>query len=539
MWSRYIAPYTCYSFAHMAKILITDNIQLGDYDFPDMEIDNQAGIEREALLKIAADYDAIITRSRTTVDAELIAAAKNMRILGRAGVGVDNIDIDAASRRGVVILNAPEANNISAAELAIGLMLNAARGISRSDQQIRSGVWDRKYLGQELNGASLGIIGLGRIGSLVAKRANGLGMKVMAYDPYISRHRAESLKVALFDDLNKMLKVSEFLTIHTPLTDETKGMLALSELEQLPLNAIVVNAARGGIIVEDALLEMLKSKKIFAAGLDVFVLEPPNIEHPLLQLDNIVFTAHLGANTAQAQARVGSEILERTVMALRGDFSRGAVNAPALDPAVVELLGEYLNLAELLGKIVAQLASGRVRELEIEFAGDFGADPEPIVSAVAKGYLEPILDEKANYINALAILKDRDIRVSKVIASRSKDYTSQILVKAKGQDFCSEVAGTVMANKPRVVSINATPIEIMPEGTMLVCSNYDRPGAIGKIGSFLGRADINISSMQLARVGKDDLAMFVLTLNKVPSEATIKGLRALTDVLHSLKVVKL
>jgi len=284
---------------------------------------------------------------------------------------------------------------------------------------------------------------------------------------------------------------------------------------------------------------MLKSKKLFAAGLDVFVLEPPSLEHPLLALDNIVFTAHLGANTAQAQARVGSEILERTVMALRGDFSRGAVNAPALDPAVVEALGEYLNLGELLGKIISQLVSGRVRELEIEFAGEFAADPEPIVTAVAKGYLEPILDEKPNYINATAILKDRDVRVSKVIASRPKDYTSHISVRARGQGSQSEVAGTVMANKPRVVSINSNPIEIIPEGTMLVCSNYDRPGAIGKIGSFLGRANINISSMQLARVGADDLAMFVLTLDKVPGEQTIKGLRALTDVLHSLKVVKL
>ncbi len=523
----------------MAKILITDNIQLGDYDFPDMEIDNRAGIEREELLDIAKNYDALITRSRTTVDSNLILAAKNMRILGRAGVGVDNIDIDTASRQGVVILNAPEANNISAAELAIGLMLSAARGISRSDSQVRAGIWDRKYLGQELNGARIGIIGLGRIGSLVAKRANGLGMKVMAYDPYISRHRADSLKVELFDDLLAMLKKSQFLTVHTPLTDETKGMIDLNELEHLPMNAIVVNAARGGIIVENALLEVLKSKKIFAAGLDVFVLEPPSIEHPLLQLDNIVFTAHLGANTAQAQARVGSEILERTVMALRGDFSRGAVNAPALDPAVVEALGEYLNLGEILGKIVSQLAKGRVRELKIEFAGEFDIDPEPIVTAVAKGYLDPILDEKANYINATAILKDRDVRVSKIIASRSKDYISHILVKASGKDFETTVAGTVMVNKPRIVSINNLPIEIIPEGTMLVCSNYDRPGAIGKIGSYLGKANINISSMQLARVSADDLAMFVLTLDKVPNEQTINDLRAMQDVIHSLDVVKL
>jgi len=523
----------------MKKILITDDIELGDYHFDDMQIDNRAGIERAELLEIAAGYDAIITRSRTTVDAELIATATKMTILGRAGVGVDNIDIDAASRRGIVILNAPEANNVSAAELAIGLMLSAARGIARSDKQIRSGIWDRKYLGQEVSGSTLGIIGLGRIGSLVAARAQGLNMKVVAYDPYISRHRAEKLKVELFDDLLTMLKQLDFLTVHTPLTDETRGMIGFDELSQLPKNAIVVNAARGGIIDEEALLSVLKDKKIFAAGLDVYGLEPPQSNNPLLSQDNVVLTAHLGANTMQAQARVGSQILERTVQALRGDFSHGAVNAPMLDPSIREALGEYLKLGEIIGKMASQISHFRVRQLEIEFGGDFGADPDPIAIAVAKGFLETILDEMPNYINSPSILKERDIRVSKVTASRSKDYTSFVSVRASGNGEETFVSGTVLGNTPRIIGINDFSIEIKPEETMLLCSNYDRPGAIGKIGTTLGNAGINISSMQLSRVAANGLAMFALTLDQMPAEEILDTLRHMSDVISSMEVVKL
>jgi len=249
------------------KILVTDTVQLGDKTYPDVEIDYQAGIQRDELLKIVGDYDAIITRSRTQVDDALIKAATKLKVIGRGGVGVDNIDLDAASRRGVLVLNAPEANNVSAAELAIGLMLCAARGVSRSDRLIRRGEWDRKFLGREVKGAQLGIVGLGRIGSLVSRRAQGLGMQVMAYDPYISKRRAEELRVELVDDLHDMLSRCDFLTVHTPLTEETKGMIGEAELDKLHDQAIVVNAARGGIIDEDALVKALDTGKLFARPL--------------------------------------------------------------------------------------------------------------------------------------------------------------------------------------------------------------------------------------------------------------------------------
>lgn len=527
------------SFADMARILVTDNIQLGDAVYPGVEVVDRAGISRDELLDIVGEYDAIITRSRTQVDEPLIRAATRLRVIGRGGVGVDNIDIEAASRRGVLVLNAPEANNISAAELAIALMLNAARGVARSDRLIRRGTWDRKFLGREVKGAGLGIVGLGRIGSLVARRAQGLGMSVMAYDPYITHHRAADLKVELFDDLHAMLPNADFLTVHTPLTDETLGIIGDAELVALPPNAVVVNAARGGIIDEAALERALRSGHLFAAGLDVYTLEPPATSHPLLQLEEIVLTAHLGANTGEAQARVGAEILERTVLALGGDYSRGAVNAPALAPAVMAALGRHLELGEALGKTVAQLAKGRVRTLEIEFSGDFGIDPDPIATAVTKGFLEPILDEPPNYINAPSIARERDIRVSKVTASRSRGYTTHVLVTAVTDTDRATVGGTVLGNLPRIVSIDGFPIEIRPEGTMLICTNYDRPGAVGRVGTVLGDAGVNINAMQLSRVEENGVAMFALTLDQAPAEPVLELLRGLSDVIRTLRMVRL
>lgn len=521
------------------KILVTDTVQLGDKTYPDMQVDYRAGIERDELLSIVGDYDAIITRSRTLVDADLVNAGTNLKVIGRGGVGVDNIDLEAASRRGILVLNAPEANNVSAAELALALMLSAARGVVRSDRLTREGIWDRKYLGRELKGATLGIIGLGRIGSLVSRRAKGMSMTVIAYDPYISKQRAADLKVELVDDLHDMLARANFLTVHTPLTDETRGMIGAKELAVLPDDAIVVNAARGGIIDEDALADALASGKLFGAGIDVFVSEPPDTKHRLLQLDNLAITAHLGANTSEAQARVGSEILERTVLALGGDYSRGAVNAPALDPVVMEALGTYLTLGESLGKMAAQLSKGRVRDLQIEFAGTFPADPDPIAIAVTKGLLEPILDEAPNYINAASIAKERDIRVSKVMATRNRGYTNHVLVSATCDGNTVTVGGTVMGDAPRIVSVNDFSIEIKPEGTMLLCTNYDKPGAVGRIGTVLGNAGVNISSMQLSRIGEDGLAMFVLTLDQTPPEDVLGVLKNMDDVIETFEVVRL
>jgi D-3-phosphoglycerate dehydrogenase len=524
----------------MFRILVTDDIALPDFRHPDAVVDDRAGIGRSELLAIVADYDAIITRSRTKVDEGLLAAAGDrLKVVGRGGVGVDNIDLDAASRRGVLVVNAPEANNVSAAELAIALLLAAARGVARSDAGVRRGVWDRAFLGRELNGGTLGIVGLGRIGSLVAQRAQGLGMRVLAFDPFITARRAQELGVELVDELHAMLARVAYLTVHTPLTEETRGMIDAAALASLPAGAVVVNAARGGIVDEVALQAALERGHLFAAGLDVFVDEPPSREHPLLRRDDVVVTAHLGANTVQAQQRVASDILERTVRTLRGDMTLGVVNAPALAPEVVAKLGTYLELGAVLGKVVAQLASGRVHELVIEFAGEFPLDPDPIAVAVAKGFLEPVLSVPPNFVNALALAKERDVRITRVTAARPRGYLTHVRVTARSDTGASSIAGTVLGDHPRVVEIEGYPIEIRPEGTMLICTNYDRPGAIGRVGSVLGDAAVNISGMQLSRVGEDGLAMFALTLDQVPSETVLEVLRGMTDTIHSLRAVRL
>jgi D-3-phosphoglycerate dehydrogenase len=523
----------------MARILVTDTMQLGNAEYPDIEIDYREGIGRSELLAIINQYDALITRSRTQVDEELIQAAPHLKVIGRGGVGIDNIDLEAASRRGILVLNAPESNNVSAAELAIALLLAAARGVTRSDRQIRAGVWDRKFLGQEVKDATLGIIGLGRIGSLVARRAQGLGMRVVAFDPYLSRQRVADLNVELSEDLDSLLAQARFLTVHTPLTGETRGMIGARELALLPAGAIVVNAARGGIIDEDALAGALDSGHLFAAGLDVFVLEPPEPGHPLLSRENVVLTAHLGANTNEAQARVGEEILERTVLTLQGDYSRGVVNAPALSAEVMRQLGRHLRLGEALGKMASQLLEGRVAELQVEFSGTFPLDPDPIATAVTKGFLEPVLSEPPNYVSAPVIARERDIRVSRVTAARERGYTNHVLVTARSQDDSVSIGGTVLGDSPRVVSIDGFPIEIRPEGTMLICTNFDRPGAVGRVGTVLGDAGVNIISMQLSRVGEDGLAMFALTLDQAPPAGVLALLRSMSDVIHSLRVVQL
>jgi D-3-phosphoglycerate dehydrogenase len=336
-----------------------------------------------------------------------------------------------------------------------------------------------------------------------------------------------------------MLERSDFLTVHTPLTDETNGIIGEEELSRLPDGAIVVNAARGGIINEEALVRALDRGRLFAAGLDVYVLEPPRPDHPLLLRDNVVLTAHLGANTAEAQARVGVEILERTAMALRGDYSRGVVNAPALAPAVMEALGRYLELGEALGRMVSQLVKGRVRTLEIEFSGTFPIDPDPIAVAVTKGFLEPILDEPPNYVNAPSIARERDIRVSRVTASRGRGYTSHVAVSAVSDEDSTSVGGSVLGERPFIVSIEGYPIELRPEGTMLICTNYDRPGAVGRVGTVLGEAGVNISGMQLSRVGGDGIAMFALTLDEAPADNVLEVLSNMSDVIRSLRMVRL
>jgi D-3-phosphoglycerate dehydrogenase len=496
-------------------------------------LDYVANMPRADVLARLPDYDALITRSRTKVDVELLAAGPRLKVIGRGGVGVDNIDVEAASRRGILVLNAPEANTASAAELALTLMFAASRGVARSDKLIRTGTWDRKYLGREVEGKTLGIVGLGRIGSIVAKRAKGLEMKVIAYDPYIGDTRFEVLGVERARTLDDMLPRIEVLTVHTPATEETIGMIGPKELERLKAGAIVVNAARGGIVQERALAAALADGHVFAAGVDVFTDEPPPTDHPLLGRDDVVLTAHLGANTSEAQARVGIEIVDSVCKALLGDVSRGAINAPALDADTMERLGPYLTLAERMGRMLSQLGLGAASEIAVEFAGRFPGDTEPVFTSVLVGYLRSVTDQRPNLINARALAKERGITLTQRSTDVSEEYANEVRVTLHDGERVRRVSGTVFGRQPRLTRIKTYRMELPPEGVVLVCTNLDRPGVVGKVGTLLGSKGINIAGMQLGRADPGGKALFTLSLDSRPDASLVEEIRNL-DVIESV-----
>ncbi|MBB6097946.1 D-3-phosphoglycerate dehydrogenase [Deinobacterium chartae] len=520
----------------MHRVLICDEMNPGPLDYPGFHIDYIPNMPREDVLARLPEYDALITRSRTRVDLELLEAGPRLRVIGRGGVGVDNIDLEAASRRGVLVLNAPESNNVSAAELAIAHLLAAARGLTRSDAKTRAGVWDRKYLGIELKDKTLGIVGLGRIGSIVANRAQGLRMNVVAFDPYVPESNFERAGARRAATLEELLTQVDFLTVHTPLTEETDGMIGARELALLKKGAIVVNAARGNIVDERALAGALESGHLFAAGIDVFRDEPPAPDHPLLKAPNLNITAHLGANTFEAQERVGAEIVGRVLAALEGDVSRGAVNAPALDAKTRELLGGYLELGQKLGKILGQLLPG-ADELEVEFHGSFAADPSPVVTQVLVGYLSGVTEETPNVINARAIAKERGLKVATREVEEAEDYQSEVRVVARQGQRTRTVGGTVFGRLPRLTRLRNYRVEVAPEGYILIVSNQDRPGAVAKLSTLLGNYSINIAGMSLGRAEKGGQALFALTLDDKPTPEQLEQIRAL-DVIESAYLVE-
>lgn len=519
------------------RVLICDEMNPGELNHAGFDIEYVVNMPRAEVLRRLPEFDALITRSRTRVDAELLdAAGPRLKVVGRGGVGVDNIDLEAASRRGILILNAPESNNVSAAELAIMHLMAAARGLTRSDAKTRAGVWDRKFLGLELKDKTLGIVGLGRIGSLVAARALGLKMHVVAFDPYVAEGKFAQVGVRRAESLDELLGQVDFLTVHTPLTEETDGMIGARELALLKPGAIVVNAARGNIIEEGALVDALHSGHLFAAGVDVFKDEPPNPDHPFLHAPNLAITAHLGANTVEAQERVGAEIVDRVLAALRGDVSRGAVNAPAMDAATRAALGGYLDLAEKLGKILGQLLPG-ANEIEVDFAGSFPADTAPIVTSVLVGYLSGTTEDRPNLINARALAKERGLRISTRATDEPGDYQSEVRVTARQGERRRTVGGTVFGKLARLTRLRDYRVELVPEGHILIASNQDRPGAVAKLSSLLGSFGVNIAGMALGRHEKGGEALFTLTLDDALTPEQLAQVRAL-DVIDSAYLVE-
>ena len=508
------------------KILITDNISEEGIavleNSGDIEIEIKAGINDNELRTIIGNYDAIITRSGTRISKETIENPGSLRIIGRAGVGLDNIDIEEASRKNIIVMNAPTGNTVAATELTMGLILSAARKLPAANNSTKSLIWDRKkFLGVQLYEKTLGIIGLGRIGGNVALRAKAFGMAVIAYDPYIKKAKAESLGVSLVDNLETLLKESDVVTIHTPLTAETYRMITKDKLEIMKKDSILINCARGGIIDEDALYEAIINKKLFSAGLDVFENEPP-INNKLFQLENVFVTPHIGANTFEGQKGVAVIIAEQIVSALHNKSYINAVNIPFIKSLLSKIHQIYFDLAEKIGKLAAQVAKGRTQELRMQFIGELFEEDviepifdsplhyQPFTIACIKGFLEVILKETVTYISAPFLSKDRHIDIYESKSKNYERFNNLILLYIKTDQEEKVIGGTVLSDEiGRVVIFDKFHIDMMPKGTFLYFRNYDRPGVIGRIGTLLGNNNINIAGFELSRVKSGEAVAFV------------------------------
>jgi D-3-phosphoglycerate dehydrogenase len=453
---------------------------------------------------------------------------------------VDNVDVDAATQRGIVVMNTPGGNTVSTAEHAFSLLVSVARKIPQADASVKSGKWDRKsFQGVELNGKTLAILGMGRIGAEVAKRALAFGMRVLAYDPYLSAARAKTLQVELVENLEDALPQTDFVTMHMPLTDETRHMLDAKRLALLKKGARIVNCARGGLIDEQALAESLASGHVAGAAIDVFEQEPPDAANPLRNAPNIVFTPHLGASTAEAQESVGIEIAHAIRAALLDGTINNAVNAPSVDAKTLAVLGPYLRLGEKLGRFVAQIAPKRCGTLRIVYSGKArDLDTTPITRSVLKGFLANISGDEVNEINAPGLAQNLGLQVVESRVSDSAEFSDLIEVTAEDGNHRAAAAGTFFGQKPRVVVINGRHVEAQPEGVLLLLENKDRPGIVGHIGTFLGKHQVNIASMSLGRDQAGGTALTVLNLDSAPDENVMKDLLSDPDIV-SARILKL
>ncbi|NEO69131.1 phosphoglycerate dehydrogenase [Moorena sp. SIO3H5] len=501
----------------MSKVLVSDSIDQAGIDILSQvaEVDFNPNLSPEELLTIIPDYDALMIRSGTRVTQEVIEAGKQLKIIGRAGVGVDNVDIPAATRNGIVVVNSPEGNTIAAAEHALAMMLSLSRHISDANQSVKSNKWQRKlFIGTEVYKKTLGVVGLGKIGSHVATVARAMGMKLLGYDPFISVERAEQLGCRLVE-MDLLLQESDYITLHIPKTPETAHLINDEAIAKMKPTARIINCARGGIIDEEALAKALKEGKIAGAALDVYESEPLG-ESPLRELGKeIILTPHLGASTAEAQVNVAVDVAEQIRDVLLGLPARSAVNIPGLSPNVIEKLRPYMELAETLGKLVAQLAGGRIELLDVRLQGELATnESQPLVVAALKGLLSQALRERVNYVNASIEAKERGIRVIETRDASMRDYSGSIHLSATGSMGKHSVTGALLNDgEIHITSIDDFPINVPPTHYMLFTLHRDMPGIIGKIGSQLGSFNVNIASMQVGRKIVRGDAVMVLSLD--------------------------
>jgi D-3-phosphoglycerate dehydrogenase len=528
------------------KVLVADPIsQRGIDELAEggaLEVVVKTGLPEADILAIIGDFDAMVVRSQTKVSAAVLEAAKKLRVVGRAGVGVDNVDVDAATRNGVIVMNTPGGNTVSTAEHAFSLLVSIARNIPQAHATVKAGRWDRKkFEGVELYNKTLGILGMGRIGSEIARRAIAFGMRVLAYDPYLSAAKARTLQVELIESLDELVPRADFLTLHMPLTPETKHMLDSRRLALCKKGVRVVNCARGGLIDEAALAEALKSGHVAAAALDVFEVEPPPADFALRDLDNIVFTPHLGASTAEAQENVGIEIAAAIRAALLEGEIRNAVNMPSIDAKTAAVVRPYLALGDKLGRFAAQLAPKRNDRVVITYGGKAAEMPtEAITRSILTGFLKHVGGEEVNSVNCRSMADSLGLDVREIRSSEQTDFNEWLHVAVySGEDKIS-LGGTFFGakNDPRIVRVNSRPVEVTPSGVVLLLENDDVPGIVGKVGTILGTHGVNIASMSLSRTEAGGRALTLLNLDSAPSEATLAELLTHPPIT-SAKVINL
>jgi len=499
------------------KVLVTETIAEGGIDIfrnaEDIELDYRPGLKGDELLRAVADADALITRSGTAVTPELVSAGTKLRVVGRAGVGLDNVDVAACTARGILVINAPTANVMSATEHTMAMLLALCRNVPEAHASVKRGEWTRsKFIGVELNGKTLGIIGLGRIGKLLTARARAMGMQVIAYDPYIAPNVFENAGAQRVT-LDELLAKSDVVTVHTPLTEETHGMLGAAEIAKMKDGAIALNIARGGIWVEQALADALNAGKLYGAAVDVYENEPPGPDHPLLHAKNIIVSPHIGANTREAQDRVAVQTAENVVEALRGSIFVSAVNLPFEGVIDADDKG-LVSLAEKLGLFAAQVIGAPVSRATIETWAVEERLHEILTIAALKGVLEPHLRESVNFVNAKQLARERGIGVELVPHETPRDYRNLITFRAgaNGHEVC--VSGTLFSeHQQRIVSVDQFRVEFRPEGHLLYIINNDVPGVVGRVGTLLGEAGVNIAEYNLARNASGGTAMSIVSID--------------------------
>lgn len=517
------------------KILIADTLDpsgLSLFQEAGVEVHQLTAEERPRLAEIIVDFDALVVRSSTQATAELLKAGKRLKVVGRAGIGVDNVDVAAATELGILVVNAPTANLMSATEHTFALLLSLARRVPEADASMRAGEWNRKLTGIELQGKTLGIIGFGRIGQRVADRARGFEMKIVAYDPFLDAAAARRLEVELLP-LEELLTRSDMVTLHVPMTDQTRNLLNRETMATMKKGALIVNCSRGGVVDEEALLESLEAGHLGGAALDVFAEEPPK-DLRLVRHKKVVSTPHLGAQTKEAQERISIETANMVVAALSGSLAVAAVNLP-FRPAGGRV-EPYMNLGESLGHMACALLGGPAQKLQVDVWGLDESMRAPVTVAVLKGLLTPFLGEAINYVNAERIAESRGIEVVRTTHSAPGEYPQLVDVTLSGGGRSVELGGTLFGERdPRVVRFENYRLEFQPEGNLLVLENFDKPGVVGKVGTLLAEADINIADIHLSRRGEEALA--VLRLDQEPSVAVVEKLAALPEVKSARRVL--